>query len=729
MKVWLSASEIAALGLPGLPATKRNINVWADRNGWDAHPEYARPRAGRGGGLEYHIHILPADARAAYIARHVEMVELPASVAREAASEPGAAHLNGPASEARDARLALLTLADRTASEGKLARKVADRHFADLYNAGRVDVAGWIKAEVKSLTPRTLARWRAARVAGKTVKLAVDRAAARRGTGVLDRAEGGAVKTFMLALLAKQPQLTAHHLRALACERFPTVRLHDRTQPLPPIRTFQHALKAWRNEYRNELTAIRDPDGFKSRVRFAARVANAADRLNEVWQIDASPADVLLVDGRYSIYACVDVWSRRLVALVSKTPRASAVGLLIRKAIKAWGIPERIKTDNGSDFVARETQRLFAALGIEHDPAAPFSPEQKGHVERVIGTLQRGLMRTLEGFVGHSVADRKIIEGRKSFARRLGEAPEDAFEVRLTAIDLQQRLDEWCAVTYGNAAHAGLDGMSPFARAASYAGPIRRIEDDRALDMLLMPVAGKDGRRVVTKTGIRIDGACYLGGFLNVGDEVHVRMDPADLGRAYVYSLDGVTFLGEVLCPELAGIDPAEAIAKVRAEQKRIMDERLAEVRREARAIKAKDIAPAIHRQALVDAGKLAEFPKRVIAHSTPEIAAALDAAQGLLLDKSEPVHAPDVIALQARLIAEERHPIVRPLRTEETAHQRWQRARALEDAIASGRSASDEDLLWLGGYRTGPEYRGFALTYGVSLEEKNPAEAGRGSL
>lgn len=727
MKVWLSASEIAALELPGLVGTKRGIQFIADRNGWNAHPEFARPRAGRGGGLEYHIHILPPEARAAYIARHVEMVELPASVAREAASEPGAAHLNGPATEARDARLALLVLADRTAAEGKLSRKIADRHFADLYNAGRVDAASWIKAEVKSLTPRTLARWRAARAAGQTAKLAVDRSAARRGTGMLDRANGGDVKTFLLALLAKQPQLTSHHLHALARDRFPTISVGDRSTSFPPVRTLQHALKAWRNEYRNDLAAIRDPDGFKNRVRFAARVANPAERLNEVWQIDASPADVLLVDGRYSIYACIDIWSRRMVGLVTKTPRASAVGLLIRKAIKAWGIPERIKTDNGSDFVARETVRLFAALGIEHETAAPFAPEQKGHVERAIGTLQRGLMRTLEGFVGHSVADRKIIEGRKSFARRLGEAPEDAFEVKLTAGDLQARLDEWCAVNYGRVAHSGLGGVSPFAKAASYAGPIRRVEDDRALDMLLMPVAGKDGRRVVTKSGIRIDGACYLGGFLDVGDEVHVRMDPADLGRAYVYSLDGISFLGEVLCPELAGIDPAAAIAKVRAEQKKLMDERLAEVRREARAIKAKDIAPAIHRQALVDAGKLAEFPKRVVTHSTLEIAAALVAAQGV--DKSEPVHSPDVLALQAKLIAEERHPIVTPLRTEETEHHRWQRARAIEARVERGDHVDPEDLLWLGGYRAGPEYRGFAKTYGVALDEQNPADAGRASL
>ncbi|CAM5396689.1 hypothetical protein AFEL58S_01968 [Afipia felis] len=728
MKVWLSVSEIAALALPDMPATKRGIQFFARDNRWEARPDLCRPRTGRGGGLEYHFHLLPADARAAYVARHVEMVELPASIAREAASEPQAEHLAGAATEARDARLALLHAADRTASEGQLSRKVADRQFADLYNSGRVEVAAWIKAEVKSLTPRTLARWRAARVKGETAKLAVDRAAARRGTGVLDRANEGEVKTFLLALLAKQPQLTAHHLRALACERFPMVEVGGNTVALPPIRTFQRTLKDWRNEYRNELLRIRDPDGFKNRVRFTARVTRPAERLNEVWQIDASPADVMLVDGRSSIYACVDVFSRRMVSLVTKTPRAAAVGLLIRKAILAWGVPERIKTDNGSDFIARETMRLFAALGIEHEKAPPFSPEKKGHVERGIGTLQRGLMRTLPGFIGHSVADRKVIEGRKGFARRLGEAPEDTFEVSLTAADLQQRMDEWCAVTYGHAPHSSLGGQSPFAKAATYTGPVQKIPDERALDMLLMPVAGKDGHRTVTKSGLRIGGSYYIAGFLNVGDEVMARMDPADLGRVHVYSLDGISYLGEAISPELAGIEPAAAIAAVRAQQKRLLDDAIAPARKQARSIKAKDIAPAIHRQALVDAGKLAEFPKRIVAHTTPQIEAAREAARATL-DEQEPVYSADVIALQAKLAAESKTDVVTPLRTEETMHQRWQRARAMERAIEDGERLSDEDLLWLGGYRTGPEYRGFALTYGVGLEKKNPAEAGQLSL
>lgn len=722
MKTWLSASELAALGLPALPGTKRSMVRVAARGGWQS-----RPRAGRGGGLEYALESLPAEARAAYVARHVEPIAIPEMVSREAAAEPAAAGLPAGGAQARDARLALLAQVDRYRAAAALTQKAADRHFCDQYNLGALDIADWIRAEVKALSPRSLKRWRRHARSGNKSKLAVDRGASRRDTGVLARANDGAVKTYILAAVVKQPQLTAHHIRALVADKFPALTVKGKLVDVPPVRTFQHALKAWRHEFRVEIESIRNPDGFKSTMRFAARVAMPASRVNELWQIDASPADVLTIDGRYSLYLCEDIFSRRLVGLVTKTPRAAAVGLLVRKAIIAWGVPERIKTDNGSDFVARETQRLFAALAIEHEKAPPFSPEKKGHIERAIGTLQRGLMRTLEGFVGHSVADRKVIENRKAFAARLGEAPEDMFQVALSAADLQGHVDSWCADVYGNAPHAGLGGRTPFAAAATCAEQPRRIEDPRALDMLLAPVAGKDGLRTVTKTGLRIGGAYYIGGFLNVGDSVMVRMDPADMGRAYVFSDDGLTFRGEALCPDLAGIDPAAAIAAARAEQKRLINDRMESVRREARKIKASDMAPAIHRQALAAAGKLIEFPKQAAPHDTPALAAAREAANE---DGAVAGHAPEIAALAARMREEEATAAnVAPLRTEETAHQRWNRARALEDALANGRDVPADELLWLGSYRTSPEYRGFALTYGVDVADgRSPAAAGHHS-
>lgn len=705
VKMFLSAAEIAALKLPGLPASPRGVLFAAQRAAWAS-----RPREGRGGGIEYAVTSLPPEARIAYVGQNIDAIDVPASMAREAASEPAAVMLAGTAAQGRDARLAILALADGVAAQSQVKRKRADMLFCDLYNAGTLDVAPWIAGEVKHLTPRTLARWRALDRKGQKSKLGVDRAAARRGSGVLDRANDGDVRTYIIALMAKQQQLTAHHIRALVADRFPKLLVGGNVVDLPPIRTFQYTLKAWAEAYRVELLSIRNPDGFKSSARFAARVAHPAARLNEVWQIDASPADMFTSDGRCNIYVCVDIYSRRMVSLVTKTARAAGVGLLIRKAILAWGVPERIKTDNGSDFIAHTTQRLFAALRIEHEKSTPFSPEQKGHVERAIGTLQRGLMRTLPGFAGHSVADRQVIRNRQAFSKRLGEAAEDMFQIQLSSADLQKAADAWCADVYGNAPHAGLNGMSPFQVAATAPGKIRRIENVRELDMLLAPVAGKDGRRTVTKTGLRINDTHYIGGFLNVGDSVLVRMDEADMGRAYVFEADGETYLGEAIAPELLGIDPTVAIARVRAEQKKFIAERMDAVKRTARRIKASDFAGAIHRQALRDAGTLIEFPKQSVVHDTPALAAAGDA-----VTPAEAVHSDAVIALAAQMRAEDAMPAanVKLLRKAETDHQRWNRAREIEARVARKEFVESDELMWLGGYREGAEYKAFVMTYG----------------
>ena len=71
---WLTASEIATLALPGLPATKRGVQSRAKNEAWQARQDPSgkplfRRRKRRGGGLEYHYSVLPPMAVAALAAR------------------------------------------------------------------------------------------------------------------------------------------------------------------------------------------------------------------------------------------------------------------------------------------------------------------------------------------------------------------------------------------------------------------------------------------------------------------------------------------------------------------------------------------------------------------------------------------------------------------------------------------------------------------------------------
>lgn len=721
MKAWLTAQEIAELRLSGLPKTKRRVNALADRHDWSEDPERCRERAGRGGGLEYHVSLLPLPARIDLYRREITVDGLDEAAERAVAAEPAAGTLSAAAAEQRDARLALLSAAEklRQATPG-LSIIASDAAFARAYNAGRVEAPDWVRASIARISARSLARWRAARRLGTTSRLGVDRGKARKGKGLLDVAEGGEVRTHILALIIHQPHLTADHVRTLVRARWGDrltvtdpatgeTRAHD----VPPIRTFQHHLKALKASHKTDLVALTDPDAFRSRHRIAGRGSlRHITRPGQLWQIDASPADVLLNDGRHSIYAASDIATRRTIIYATRTPRASGVAMLIRRAVLAWGVPEAIKTDNGSDFTARATERLFAALDIEAIVSPAYTPEDKAHVERVIRTFQHDLSPLLPGFIGHNVTDRKKIEARRSFAERLGTDDRDTFSVELGLDEFQAYCDAWSEDRYQHRPHDGLKGATPFEAASGHRETIRTVEP-RALDMLIAPVAGGDGYRTVTKFGVRVDGNHYLAPWAEQGARVFVRMDPADLGRAYLFAEAEGSYLGEALCPALAGVDPAEALKAARAEQKEIIAARTAQARAEARRIaKGPALAELVLGQAKRDSAALISFPKMQTAHSTPAIEAAGDAARAAdSREAPEPRHDADAIAMQARLAAG-RMRREEPKSEQQLTHERWQRAVAIEAALEAGEPVCEADLKWHRGYSAGSEYHALDVAY-----------------
>lgn len=80
LREWFSAAELADLALPGMPANKRLINRraqderWTTRIGQDGEL-LVRTRQARGGGLEFHISLLPGEARIELARRGIAAAE------------------------------------------------------------------------------------------------------------------------------------------------------------------------------------------------------------------------------------------------------------------------------------------------------------------------------------------------------------------------------------------------------------------------------------------------------------------------------------------------------------------------------------------------------------------------------------------------------------------------------------------------------------------------------
>lgn len=719
MKLWLTASELANHALPGLPTTDRGVRILAEREDWVRFKGLCRPRAGRGGGVEYHISLLPIAARVAYLG-----AEAPAPAAGEAiqaAPEP-ASGTTSAATLQLDARLAVLGALKAFIRTSAMKQTVAVSYFVDLYNLGRIEIPAWASAVVGRLSTRTLLRWLSASREGETARLAVDRGAGRRGQGVLDSAFDGEIKHFALAVHSMNDLYTAGHIHAAVKHEF-GARLEAAGLPLPGLRAFEIRFKAWRQECAAGLLKLMDPDGYRSKMRVSGSYAHLAPHLNALWQIDASPVDAMCVDGRHSIYVCIDIWSRRISLYVSKTPRSIAVQMLMRKAILAWGVPDAVKTDNGSDFVARATVRLFDRLGIEAIRSDAFSPWQKGVVERNIRTFQTDCARMLTGFVGHNVAQRKKIEGRKAFSQRLGQE-NDAFNVTLTGEELQAICDRWAADMYAHHEHGGIGRATPFARAAASTRTIRTV-DPEALAVLLMQAPAGDGYRTVGKNGVRIGDFHYQPMGLLPGERVFVTLDPADKGTIWLFADESCDRpLGKAVNGTLAGIDPAALQAERKALQARMVDEQMAQAKAMVRSKRVTDRTVLDHRLAQAAAsGNLIAFPPRSESHTTPALDAGLEIAA--LRRGEAPVARPfsDAEArLMAQLEAEQDQPApaqpprrpsnVRPLRDHETAQQRYRRWLDLHARLEAGEPVTPDEAAFYGGFASSSEKRGLDGLY-----------------
>jgi len=278
------------------------------------------------------------------------------------------------------------------------------------------------------------------------------------------------------------------------------------------------------------------------------------DRPNALWQIDHSPADVVVVDietrapiGRPWITLVVDVASRAITGLhVSlEDPSVISVGLALRQAIldkadalrerdveadwPGFGLPDGVHSDNGADFRSATFQRACANLGIETDYRPLGAPRYGGHIERLIGTAQQE-MHLLPGTTFSNVAQR-------------GDYDSDGSAV-LTLDEFETWLWRFIACEYNVRIHSAT-GRSPlmaWRRGVDGQGFVPRMPSDpERLAFEFLPSVP----RAITRQGVVFNRIHYYEPFLeplfDTGNRrLLVRYDPRDLSRLYVPTAQGV---------------------------------------------------------------------------------------------------------------------------------------------------------------------------------------------
>jgi transposase InsO family protein len=115
---------------------------------------------------------------------------------------------------------------------------------------------------------------------------------------------------------------------------------------------------------------------------------------NQLWQTDLFTFMLKRQNRRVYLVAFMDDHSRFLVGYGLHASQSSALVMeVLRAALSAYGVPEEILTDNGSQYVTWRGKSAFARelekRGIRQIVAAPRRPQTLGKIERFWGSLWR----------------------------------------------------------------------------------------------------------------------------------------------------------------------------------------------------------------------------------------------------------------------------------------------------------------------------------------------------
>lgn len=380
----MSAAEVAAANLPGLPADKRGLNALAAAAGWASAKDSAgrplsRPRAGRGGGVEYHVSVLPQAAQIA-LGRAVIRVEAAAIEAEGAQDEAVAARIEAferlpaPVRRATARRLAVIDRVE--ALEATFTRNTAVAMAAREANVSPATVWNWLQ--------RLHGVPRIARLAHL----------APMAKGRPERAEISPAAWAFYKDAWLRPAQPTHE----ACHRLLTLAAAKQGWTVPSLKTLQRRIMAEVPVHQRvlrregvEALARLYPAQERDRSHFGAMQCVCAD--GHKWDVMVEWPDGTIA--RPISLAFQDLHSNKIVAIRhGQAESAHLIALAIHDMARDWGAPDQAWLDNGRGFASKwitgqqptrfrfkvkdsDPPGLLTQIGTQVHWAKPYSGQSK----------------------------------------------------------------------------------------------------------------------------------------------------------------------------------------------------------------------------------------------------------------------------------------------------------------------------------------------------------------
>ncbi len=146
----------------------------------------------------------------------------------------------------------------------------------------------------------------------------------------------------------------------------------------------------------------------RRRGRSTGVIPTRAERPNHVWSWDFV-ADRTDNGGKLRILSVIDEYTRECVALhVARKLSAQDLIEVMERLVAERGVPAHIRSDNGSEFIAKTLQAWLKRQGVKTLYIEPGSPWQNGHVESFNGSLRD---ECLDQEVMLSLAEARVLIG------------------------------------------------------------------------------------------------------------------------------------------------------------------------------------------------------------------------------------------------------------------------------------------------------------------------------
>lgn len=608
---WFSVAEIAEaqerVKLWPLPGSVRRIKDHIDRAGWDLMGmALARKRGGRqgGGGMEYHVSLLPGplqDALRAEFGRALTSIDhamrVEADTQRRAVLATTA--LTAHQRQVMDARAELLTAIESFRIVHGLSARQAIMAFVERPEEFGVPNAVIVRAndrinDERDISARTIQRWLARRQEGGVAALAPEatKEAAPLPEGFAD----------FLTCYAKPGKPAITEALSEYNDKYPA-------RPLT-LQQVRYALKTKLNDIERNV-------GREGLLTLRSRMAYIQRSTENLFPTTIYTADGKTFDAEVAhpvhgkpfkpeITSILDVATRRCVGYaISLKENVIAVTEALQKACCAHGIPAIFYVDRGAGYKNKtfdgDFGGLMGRLAITKMHALPYNSQAKGLIERFNGSVWNPLARKLPTYLGESMD--KEAAGRVHKATRS--------DIKL--FGSSRLLPEWedframveaAIATYNAAPHSGLPRFRDFngrwqhyspdqfwaQHVAEGFEPIPVDADMR--DDLFRPYVTRTARRAM----IEWNNNTYYHAELEAwhGEEVMVGYDFADASKVWVREIDHEEGQpGALICIAQFGGNRVDYVPKTyqRAAEERRLKGRMSRIERKRAEIEA-ELAP-----------------------------------------------------------------------------------------------------------------------------------------